>query len=77
MFDPYQILEDPKTGLKIAIIGFTTERGPRVIGHPVVEGLCFTKGDEEIVFATKNGLLNPNIDLFPDDFFICRSLSLV
>jgi len=49
LFNSYKILHDPKTGLNIAVIAFTTERGPRVIGHPVVEGMCFTKGDEEIV----------------------------
>lgn len=49
LLDSYKILTDPKTGLKLGVIGFTTERGPRVIGHPVVEGLCFTKGDEEII----------------------------
>jgi sulfur-oxidizing protein SoxB len=49
LFAPYTILTDPKTGIKIGVIGFTTERGPRVIGNPVVEGICFTKGDEEII----------------------------
>jgi len=49
VMDAYQILNDPKTGLNIGVIGFTTERGPRVVGHPVVEGVCFTKGDQEIV----------------------------
>jgi 2',3'-cyclic-nucleotide 2'-phosphodiesterase (5'-nucleotidase family) len=39
---------DPRTGINIGVIAFTTERGPRVIGNPVVEGICFTKGDEEI-----------------------------
>jgi sulfur-oxidizing protein SoxB len=47
--ESYKILEDPVSGLKLGVIGFTTERGPRVIGNPVVEGLCFTKGDEEII----------------------------
>lgn len=49
LFDAWKIMTDPRTGLKLGVIGFTTERGPRVIGNPVVEGLCFTKGDEEIV----------------------------
>ncbi len=49
LFDPYSIVTDPKTGINIGVIAFTTERGPRVIGNPVVEGICFTKGDEEIV----------------------------
>ena len=49
LLESYKILEDPITGLKLGVIGFTTERGPRVIGNPVVEGLCFTKGDEELI----------------------------
>jgi len=49
LFEPYQIVEDPSTGINIGVIAFTTERGPRVIGNPVVEGICFTKGDEEII----------------------------
>jgi len=49
LFDASKIITDKKTGIKIGLIGFTTERGPRVIGNPVVEGICFTKGDEEIV----------------------------
>lgn len=49
LFKPYDIVTDPRTGINIGVIAFTTERGPRVIGNPVVEGICFTKGDEEIV----------------------------
>jgi 2',3'-cyclic-nucleotide 2'-phosphodiesterase (5'-nucleotidase family) len=49
LFEPYRVVTDPKTGINIGVIAFTTERGPRVIGNPVVEGICFTKGDEEIV----------------------------
>lgn len=49
LFEPYTILTDPRTGINIGVIAFTTERGPRVIGNPVVEGICFTKGDEEIL----------------------------
>ena len=49
LFEPYRIVTDPSTGINIGVIAFTTERGPRVIGNPVVEGICFTKGDEEIV----------------------------
>ena len=49
LFEPYRIVTDPQTGINIGVIAFTTERGPRVIGNPVVEGICFTKGDEEIV----------------------------
>lgn len=49
LFEPYRIVTDPRTGINIGVIAFTTERGPRVIGNPVVEGICFTKGDEEII----------------------------
>ncbi|MEN8106837.1 MAG: 5'-nucleotidase C-terminal domain-containing protein [Pseudomonadota bacterium] len=49
LFEPYRIVTDPGTGINIGVIAFTTERGPRVIGNPVVEGICFTKGDEEII----------------------------
>jgi len=49
IFDAYKIFHDARTGLKIGVIAFTTERGPRVIGHPVVEGLCFSKGNDEVV----------------------------
>jgi sulfur-oxidizing protein SoxB len=53
LFEPYQIVTDPRTGINIGVIAFTTERGPRVIGNPVVEGICFTKGDEEIIELVK------------------------
>ena len=43
------LMHADETGINIGVITFTTERGPRVIGNPVVEGICFTKGDEEIV----------------------------
>lgn len=43
---PYTITE--KAGIKIGIIGFTTERGPKVIGAEVVQGFRFTKGDQEM-----------------------------
>ena len=35
-------------GIKIGVIGFTTERGPKVIGSEVVDGFGFSKGDDEI-----------------------------
>ncbi len=49
LFEPHRIVTDPRTGINIGVIAFTTERGPRVIGNPVVEGVCFTKGDDEII----------------------------
>ncbi|HAK61338.1 MAG TPA: hypothetical protein DCO77_13335 [Nitrospiraceae bacterium] len=34
--------------VKVGILGFTTERGPKVVGPEVVEGFRFTKGDAEM-----------------------------
>ncbi|HKQ30200.1 MAG TPA: metallophosphoesterase, partial [Burkholderiales bacterium] len=34
--------------LKIGIIGFTTDRGPQVVGSTVTKGFKFTKGDAEL-----------------------------
>lgn len=35
-------------GLKIGILGFTSDRGPQVVGKTVVKGFKFTKGDAEV-----------------------------
>src|SRR5215470_11621445 len=35
-------------GVKIGIIGFTTDRGPQVVGRGVTRGVRFTKGDAEL-----------------------------
>src|SRR5207244_3302378 len=35
-------------GVKIGILGFTSDRGPQVVGRGVTKGIRFTKGDEEI-----------------------------
>jgi sulfur-oxidizing protein SoxB len=35
-------------GVKIGIIGFTTDRGPTVVGPEVVQGFTFSTGDEEL-----------------------------
>ncbi|MBI3545957.1 MAG: 5'-nucleotidase C-terminal domain-containing protein [Gammaproteobacteria bacterium] len=35
-------------GLKIGVLGFTTDRGPQVVGKTVVKGFKFSKGDAEI-----------------------------
>jgi len=43
---PYTIKEID--GVKIGILGFTTERGPKVIGAEVVQGFRFSKGDAEM-----------------------------
>jgi sulfur-oxidizing protein SoxB len=36
--------------LKVGILGFTTDRGPQVVGTSVTKGICFTKGDLEVPF---------------------------
>ena len=43
---PYLIRE--VDGVKIGIIGFTTDRGPQVVGRGVTQGVRFTKGDAEL-----------------------------
>src|SRR5215470_1076004 len=43
---PYLIRE--VDGVKIGIIGFTTDRGPQVVGRSVTKGVRFTKGDAEL-----------------------------
>jgi S-sulfosulfanyl-L-cysteine sulfohydrolase len=43
---PYLIRE--VDGVKIGIIGFTTDRGPQVVGRGVTKGVRFTKGDAEL-----------------------------
>ncbi len=35
-------------GVKIGILGFTTDRGPQVVGRAVSKGIRFTKGDAEL-----------------------------
>jgi S-sulfosulfanyl-L-cysteine sulfohydrolase len=35
-------------GVKIGILGFTTDRGPQVVGRSVTKGVRFTKGDAEL-----------------------------
>jgi S-sulfosulfanyl-L-cysteine sulfohydrolase len=43
---PYLIRE--VDGVKIGIIGFTSDRGPQVVGRGVTRGVRFTKGDAEL-----------------------------
>jgi sulfur-oxidizing protein SoxB len=43
---PYLIRE--LDGVKIGILGFTTDRGPQVVGRGVTQGVKFTKGDAEL-----------------------------
>jgi S-sulfosulfanyl-L-cysteine sulfohydrolase len=46
LLNPYLIRE--VNGVKIGIIGFTTDRGPQVVGRAVTRGVRFTKGDAEL-----------------------------
>lgn len=46
VLNPYLIRE--VEGVKIGIIGFTTDRGPQVVGRAVTRGVRFTKGDQEL-----------------------------
>jgi sulfur-oxidizing protein SoxB len=50
-------------GVKIGILGFTTERGPKVIGAEVVEGFRFTKGDAEVAEFVTVLTEQENVDL--------------
>jgi len=45
LLPPYIIREID--GVKIGILGFTTDRGPQVVGRAVTKGVRFTKGDAE------------------------------
>src|SRR5262245_51467699 len=46
VLNPYLVRE--VNGVKIGIIGFTTDRGPQVVGRAVTRGVRFTKGDQEL-----------------------------
>lgn len=43
---PYVVRE--VNGVRVGILGFTTDRGPQVVGRAVTQGVRFTKGDEEV-----------------------------
>lgn len=43
---PYKIIKID--GFTVGVLGFTTERGPKVIGANVVKGFRFSKGDAEM-----------------------------
>jgi len=46
LLPPYLIREIG--GVKVGILGFTTDRGPQVVGRGVTKGVKFTKGDAEL-----------------------------
>ena len=56
---PYKIIEIDD--VKIGVLGFTTERGPKVVGAEVVEGFRFSNGDVEM--AEFVPLLRPQVDV--------------
>ncbi len=35
-------------GVRVGVLGFTTDRGPQVVGTNITQGICFTKGDAEV-----------------------------
>jgi sulfur-oxidizing protein SoxB len=45
LLPPYLIREI--AGVKVGILGFTTDRGPQVVGRGVTKGVRFSKGDAE------------------------------
>ncbi len=56
---PYVIREID--GVKVGILGFTTERGPKVIGAEVVDGFRFSNGTAEM--AELVPMLRPQVDV--------------
>jgi S-sulfosulfanyl-L-cysteine sulfohydrolase len=46
VFPPYMVRE--VGGIKVGLLGFTTDRGPQVVGRDVTKGIRFTKGDDEL-----------------------------
>jgi sulfur-oxidizing protein SoxB len=50
-------------GIKVGIIGFTTDRGPTVVGPEVVQGFTFTTGDDELAELVPLLRETENVDL--------------
>lgn len=50
-------------GLKVGILGFTTDRGPQVVGKGVIKGFKFTKGDAEVKKYVQILREEENVDL--------------
>jgi len=48
-------------GIKVGFIGFTSERGPMVVGNSVTNGLTFSDGEEE--FKKYVAQLRPQVDV--------------
>jgi 2',3'-cyclic-nucleotide 2'-phosphodiesterase (5'-nucleotidase family) len=45
LLPPYIVRE--VNGVRVGLLGFTTDRGPQVVGRDVTKGVKFTKGDSE------------------------------
>jgi 2',3'-cyclic-nucleotide 2'-phosphodiesterase (5'-nucleotidase family) len=56
---PYKIITID--GVKIGVLGFTAERGPKAIGAGVVRGFRYSRGDAEM--AEFVPLLRPQVDV--------------
>ncbi len=57
---PYRIKQ--MGGIKIGILGLTTDRGPQVVGSAVTQGLCFLKnGDDEFTTDAQTGLVTQTV----------------
>lgn len=59
LVEPYAI--ETIKGVKIGFLGFTSERGPMVVGPSVIDGLDFSNGDAEFKKYVKE--LRPQVDL--------------
>jgi len=57
---PYQI--KTVNGVKVGILGLTTDRGPQVVGSSVTKGLCFLKnGDDVFVTDSVTGVTTQTV----------------
>ncbi|MCJ7764757.1 MAG: 5'-nucleotidase C-terminal domain-containing protein [Thiovulaceae bacterium] len=59
LVEPYKI--QTIKGVKVGFLGFTSERGPMVVGSSVAKGLNFSNGDAEFKKYVK--ALRPQVDL--------------
>lgn len=57
--EPYRI--QTIKGIKVGFLGFTSERGPMIVGSSVVDGLTFSNGDAEFKKYVKE--LRPQVDI--------------
>ena len=50
-------------GVRVGIMGFTTDRGPQVVGTGVTKGVRFTKGDAEVAALVRTLREQERVDL--------------